>query len=171
MCHRMKLSKQIREESLEEPATAGSVLLPLCPPSPPPHRCAPQRSGRRARWEVCAQHPPAFWTRGRVAGAKVPFKGCWPEALGRQMSPTGKSLRDHFSLLQGSESSEREGSPMGSYPPAVVAEAGAKDHDLDTRVPLKSFGHQYSRGTYQPLTKGRYGHHHSSACQLRLSSP
>ena len=36
MCHRIKLSKQLREESLEEAATAGSVLRFLCPPSPDP---------------------------------------------------------------------------------------------------------------------------------------
>lgn len=60
MCHRMILSKQIQEESLEEAVTAGSLpwfLRPpefpdngqereLCPAPPPPSPLAKGRSGR-----------------------------------------------------------------------------------------------------------------------------
>lgn len=98
MCHRIKLSKQIREESLEEAATAGSVLRFLCPPSPDP--TLPTAIRRESEEGGLCLVSPSILAKGRgsrsndapsgVAGQRGSVARC-------PLTTTGKSLRDHFS--------------------------------------------------------------------------
>lgn len=71
---------------------------------------------------------PSILDKGKGSRSKGAPQGLLARGAKSPDVPHREELeRSLLSLLQGSESSEREGSPTGSYPPAVVAEAGAKD--------------------------------------------
>lgn len=158
MCPQTKLSQQIRKESLEETAGAGSPLLLSCPPRPHAPRA---QSGRRAQRDVCTRPPPGFWPRGEAGGVCSFVKGLLARGAGLpEVSPMEKNSRGYFSLLWGNGSSEQERSPTEANLPDVVARP---------KVPSKSLGHRYSRSTCQPdggETRGP-----RTTCQLRLGSP
>lgn len=92
MCHRIKLSKQIREESLEEAATAGSVLWFLCPPSPDP--TLPTAIRRESEEGGLCLVSPSILAKGR--GSRSNDAGQRGSVTRCPLTATGKSLRDHF---------------------------------------------------------------------------